>query len=86
MNISSEQAILIALGDTVRRHRVDLGLSQEAFAENVGLHRTYIGSVERGERNVSLLNLTKIARALGLSLSVLLSSAEKEMHGRYNKG
>ncbi len=85
MNISSEQAILIALGDTVRRHRVELGLSQEALAENVGLHRTYIGSVERGERNVSLLNLRKIAHALGLSVSALLSCAENEMQGRPNR-
>lgn len=79
MDISSEQAILVAFGDTVRRHRVELGLSQEALAENVGLHRTYIGSVERGERNVSLLNLRKIAHALGLPVSELLSRAENEL-------
>ena len=81
----SRDAILVALGDTVRRHRVELGLSQEALAENVGLHRTYIGSVERGERNVSLLNLHKIAHALGLSVSELLSSAEDEMPVRPNR-
>lgn len=79
MNINSEQAILIAFGDTVRRHRVELGLSQEALAEYARLHRTYIGSVERGERNVSLLNLCKIAQALGLSVSELLSHAENEI-------
>jgi transcriptional regulator with XRE-family HTH domain len=79
MNISSEQAILVAFGDAVRRHRVELGLSQEVLAENVGLHRTYIGSVERGERNVSLLNLRKIAHALGIPLSKLLCDAENEM-------
>ena len=82
MNRGSENAILVALGDTVRRHRVELGLSQEAFAENVGLHRTYIGSVERGERNVSVLNLSKIAHALGLSISSLISHAENEIQGR----
>ena len=47
-------------------------MSQEEFAEAVQLHRTYIGSVERGERNVSLVNLARIAKALKLSLSQLL--------------
>lgn len=71
--------ILVALGDAIRLQRVTLGFSQESFAEKVGLHRTYIGSVERGERNVSLINLARIATALGITASELLVLAEKEM-------
>ena len=48
-----------------------MGVSQEAFADLCGLDRTYVGGIERGERNVALVNLEKIARALELSLSEL---------------
>lgn len=63
------------LGDAIRREREKTGLSQEAFAHECGLHRTYIGSVERGERNISLDNIVKIAAALGLKCSVLFDTA-----------
>lgn len=59
----------------MRRHRIDKKLSQEELAFECGLHRTYVGSVERGERNISLLNLLRIAEALGLSSSQLLREA-----------
>ena len=51
-------------GANVRVRRELLGLSQEVLADRAGLHRTYIGSVERGERNLSLLNILRIAAAL----------------------
>ena len=63
------------LGVIVRRRRDALGYSQEEFAEQCGMHRTYMGAIERGERNVSLLNLRRIAAALGLDLSALLAEA-----------
>ena len=65
-----------ALGRVVRVLRAEKGFSQESFSDFVGLHRTYIGAIERGERNVSLQNLTRIAEALGLSPSELLRRAE----------
>ena len=52
------------------------GLSQEKLAELAELHRTYIGSVERGERNVSVDNMEKLANAVGVELSALLSLPE----------
>ncbi len=65
--------------DRVARHmralRSDLGLSQEKLAEKVSLHRTYIGSVERSERNVSIDNVERIAHALGVDIAELLSAS-----------
>lgn len=66
----------VCLGRVIRERRSRLGYSQESFADVVDLHRTYIGSIERGERNVSLQNLTRIADALGIRLSVLIAEAE----------
>jgi transcriptional regulator with XRE-family HTH domain len=59
----------------VRRLRTEAGLSQESFADACGLHRTYIGSIERGERNVSLDNVERIACALGVSIATLFAPA-----------
>lgn len=60
-------------GQTVRSARVAAGLSQMALAEAAGLHPTYVSSVERGHRNVSLVNIHRLAYALGRSPSELLS-------------
>lgn len=64
--------LLVRFGERVRGLRQGTGLSQEAFAERCGLDRTYISSIERGKRNVSLENLKVLARALNVSLSQLL--------------
>ena len=65
--------ILKRFGERVRTLRIQKGFtSQMAFAFRVGLDRTYIGGIERGERNVALKNLEKIARALDVSIDELL--------------
>jgi len=63
--------IRIRFGKALREKRNRMQLSQEAFADMCGLDRTYVGGIERGERNVALVNLEKIAKALDLSLSEL---------------
>jgi transcriptional regulator with XRE-family HTH domain len=66
------------LGRAVRRLRTDAGFSQEGFADACRLHRTYIGSVERGETNISLDNIERIARTLKQPVSALFREAEGE--------
>ncbi len=63
--------VRVRFGRALRARRGKLGLSQEEFADMCGLDRTYIGGIERGERNVALVNIEKIALALRLSLAQL---------------
>jgi transcriptional regulator with XRE-family HTH domain len=65
-----------ALGRAIRKLRLDEGISQEGLADRSGLHRTYVGGIERGERNVTYGNLLKLAVALGVPLSELVALAE----------
>lgn len=66
------------IAENLRRHRRRLGISQEALAEGCGLHRTYIGSIERCERNVSIDNIERIALALGLDVVDLLAIPKRD--------
>ena len=63
------------LADNLRRLRKEQGLSQEALADKANLHRTFVGAVERGERNISLDNIGKLAAALAVPPSRLLTRA-----------
>lgn len=67
-------------GVHLRELRRQRGLSQERLAELAGLHRTYLGGIERGERNVSLNNLVAIANALDLSLSAMFEGVRVGRH------
>jgi transcriptional regulator with XRE-family HTH domain len=71
-----KKALLLRFGQRVRQLRHDAGLSQEAFADICGLDRTYIGGIERGERNVALWNLVVISKALSLTVSSILSGVD----------
>jgi transcriptional regulator with XRE-family HTH domain len=66
------QDILVRFGARVRELRLSKGYSQESFAAKCGLDRTYVGGIERGERNLALRNIENIAKALDMSLSELM--------------
>lgn len=62
--VPTREEILLAFGQRVRQRRLEQGLSQEALAHECGMHRTYVSSLERGERNIGLENITRIAASL----------------------
>ena len=63
-----ENDVLVRFGKRVREERLKLGLSQEQLASEAGVHRTYIGMIERAEKNLTLENISKIANALGIRI------------------
>ena len=71
-SVNSKKSVLIKFGAMVREERLKRKLSQEALAEKADLHRTYIGMIERGEKNITLGNIIKIATALDVSVSDLV--------------
>lgn len=73
--LHSGHPALVALGLAIRQLRSEQGLSQEGLAHEIGLDRSYIGGIERGEHNLTLMNLLKIAEKLGINPSELLKQA-----------
>lgn len=71
--MDSKEKILIRFGERVREIRKEKSLSQEELAHKADLHRTYIGMIERAEKNITLLNIEKIANALEVNIKELLS-------------
>ena len=70
------QPVLVSFGDAVRRQRRLRGWSQEELADRAQIHRTYVADVERGVRNLGLINVAKIAAALQVSLATLVSEVD----------
>jgi transcriptional regulator with XRE-family HTH domain len=64
--------VFVRFGERLRKVRQRAGVSQEKLADLAGLHRTYVSSVERGKRNISLLNIERLALALGVGLTDLM--------------
>ena len=73
----TDKKLATIFGKTVRELRTKRGLSQEAFADSCHLHRTYIGSIERGEKNVTLATASRLAAALDLTLTELMLQVEQ---------
>jgi len=65
-----------AFGKALRAYRLKKGISQEELADLAGIHRTYVGDVERGTRNIALVNMTRLAAALDVPLSILIKEME----------
>jgi transcriptional regulator with XRE-family HTH domain len=74
----AKNRICLAFGQAVRRIRNSLGLSQEDLADRAHIHRTYIGGIERGERNPTLTMIYRLAEALGVSPSKLLETEQRQ--------
>ena len=72
----NKSAHLEIFGHNVRRLRESLRISQEELAHRAGIHRTYVGGIERGERNIGVMNVVKLARALGIKPSELWRGIE----------
>ncbi len=72
MIILMKTEILIKFGQQLRKRRAELGLSQEELANRAGVHRTYIGMIERAEKNITLKNIEKISKALKIEIDKLM--------------
>lgn len=70
----SKNELLLKFGQTVQKLRKEQNLSQEKLAELADLHRTYIGMIERGEKNITLLNIYKISQALNITIKELFTN------------
>jgi transcriptional regulator with XRE-family HTH domain len=75
--MNTEKDILIKFGNTVRELRKNLNISQEELSFRVELHRTYIGMIERAEKNITLINIGKIAKGLNVEIKDLFDEAKK---------
>ena len=73
-----QESLAKHVGRLVRHLRIDAGLSQEQFANECGLHRTYVGAIERGEKTISIETANKLAKAFGFSLAEFFQKLEED--------
>ena len=83
--LEERKSILLAFGAAVRHYRKSKGFSQEAFADECGIDRSYMGGVERGERNIALVNVEKIITALEMQPSEFFKALDKPIKGSKGK-
>ena len=74
--MNSDSEVLIRFGKKIREERVAQGLSQEELAFKANLHRTYIGMIERAEKNITLQNIERLAKALNMEISELFNETK----------
>ena len=84
MKSHSPEALQLAYGDALRKFRKTTGLSQMKLADKADVHFTYISDIERGNRNLSLVNIVHIARALDVPLDKFFAEVEKQL-ARYSR-
>jgi transcriptional regulator with XRE-family HTH domain len=77
VNETPNNRLLKALGQRIRELRTERGYSQESFADKCGVHRTFMGTVERGESNLSFQNIARVAATLDVTLSNLFEGIEE---------
>lgn len=74
--IHAGDPVLVSIGSVIRELRTERGLSQEGLAHEAGVDRSYMGGIERGEHNITILNLRRICECLGVSMGALLRQAD----------
>jgi len=71
-----KNALAVRVGRAIRARREDTGLSQEAFADAIDMHRAYYSAIERGEKNITLATLQRVAKGLKLTMSAVLADVD----------
>ena len=80
-DVAQPEEVLAAVGRAVRKVRLERGMSQEGLAEAAGIHPRYVSDVERGRRNVGMVNVERLARALAVDLPTLMTEVEAQRRG-----
>lgn len=80
-DVAQPEEVLAAFGRAVRKLRLERGLTQEGLAEAAGIHPRYVSDVERGQRNIGMVNVDRMAQALAIDLPTLMTEVEAQRLG-----